>query len=95
MSREQLSAFLSIPYGRTGEERVYGKTLISAIDNAGESVKEAEVSIRCAADEVNALVLKESVRKLIDECDFTIAVISLMGTVYPLMSSSINSGPIV
>ena len=74
MQREKMDAFLSIPYGKTDKERVYWKILASAIRDVAEEVKGAQLTIRSAEDEVNALVLKENVRKLIDKCDFTIAV---------------------
>ncbi len=74
MPKEKLDAFLSIPYGKTDTERLYWKTLASAIRDVAESVKGAQLNIHSAEDEVNALLLKDNVRKLIDKCDFTIAV---------------------
>lgn len=74
MPIEKFDAFLSIPYGRTDADRVYWTALASAIKNAAGLVRGADLKIHSAENEVNALILKENVRKLIDECDFTIAV---------------------
>ena len=74
MAREKLDVFLSIPYGKTNTDRIYWKTLASAIRDAANLVKDVQLYIHSAEDEVNALVLKESVYRLIDKCDFTIAI---------------------
>ncbi|MFV9678081.1 MAG: hypothetical protein ACNYVW_10595 [Methanosarcinales archaeon] len=76
MPKEKFDAFLSIPYGRTTTDRVYWKALATAIKKAARLVRGDDLTIHSAENEVNALVLKESVRKLIDKCDFTIAVIT-------------------
>jgi nucleoside 2-deoxyribosyltransferase len=74
MPGKELNAFLSTPYGKTDAERVYWKALASAIRDIAKAFREPSVNVVSAEDEVNALVLKENVSRLIDKCDFSIAI---------------------
>lgn len=75
MTEKEINAFLSSPYGK-GLERAFWKTLAKVIEDAAKSIKGTRLRIRSADEVVSALVLKENVRRLIDKCDFTIAVIT-------------------
>lgn len=76
--RESFDAFLSIPYGRRPEEKVYWSALATAIRDAARKFEPPgpRVRIRSANAVVNDLDLKRGVIRLINECDFTIAVIT-------------------
>lgn len=71
-----IKAFLSMPYGETNKERVYWGVLAAAIRETAKLIEDPQLEIHSAEEEVNALILKESVRNLIDKCDFTIAVMT-------------------
>jgi nucleoside 2-deoxyribosyltransferase len=71
-----IKAFLSMPYGKTNTEKVYWKVLAGAIRETARLTEGPRLEVHSAADELSSLVLKESVKKLLDECDFTIAVLT-------------------
>lgn len=71
---ERITAFLSIPYGREHEHRIYWAALGAAITEVAKELESVELVIRSAENEVNALALKKSVSRQIDQCDFTVAV---------------------
>ncbi len=76
MAQDVLKAFLSMPYGRTPESRVYWESFESGIREVARLFTNPLLEIQSARDQVNDLVLKENVKNLIDACDFTIAVIT-------------------
>ena len=73
---DPIRAFLSFPYGRTPEEWVYWQTFESAVREVATKFFPGMLEIHAARDEVEYLVLKENVKRLLDSCDFTIAVIT-------------------
>ncbi|MBV8858393.1 MAG: hypothetical protein JOZ02_15780 [Acidobacteria bacterium] len=69
-------AFLSIPYGKTPQDKIYWKAVASAIKGAANLIEGVQLSIRTAEEQVRAFTIKDNVINLINDCDFTIAVIS-------------------
>ncbi len=73
---QSYSAFLSMPYGRDEKARAYWKTLREAVTKAAMQFKAPALSLKVADEHVASLILKRSVARIIDECDFTIAIIT-------------------
>ena len=72
--RQQIRAFLSIPYGREPEHRAYWTALAAAITETAKALESVNLVVQTASEKVNALAIKKNVSELIDQCDFTIAV---------------------
>jgi nucleoside 2-deoxyribosyltransferase len=70
------SAFLSMPYGKDDKARAFWKGLRDAIVKAAGQLESPTLSLKVADERVASLILKRSVARIIDECDFTVAVIT-------------------
>jgi len=76
MDKDVVKAFLSTPFGKTPEERVYWEHFESGMKEVARLFTDPLLEIHSAKEEVSALVLKDNVKQLIDMCDITIAVIT-------------------
>jgi hypothetical protein len=76
MKRKTVKAFLSQPYGRTDAEKVYWNAFQKAIQGIAAVFKDPTLEIQVARQIVKDLSLKRNVMNIIDDCDFTIAVIT-------------------
>jgi hypothetical protein len=72
----KLKAFLSIPYGNHGQQKLFWNVLTASIRKTAESIKSHSLEIQRADDAIVAFQVKENVRRQIDQCDFTIAVVT-------------------